>query len=233
MKQIILLIILVQTQLVLSQNVYTYDTLTFNLKYDRSELLDFEDLKESNVNWNFRLWSNDYVLDLIETNNHLQGTVYMIARELHNETNPNACFIQIVQLDSNITIQLKSLITTFNNKNIPTQDSISNWGIGFDGSVYGIEFIQNGNYIHKTYWQPSSFPQIKEAVVVNDFVVSVENKFNFNKLDSTFYTKIPFHSFTINGFWLITKPQSKKEAKLYKRAIRKTNRRSYFNLKQK
>ena len=229
MKQILLLIILVQTQLVFSQNLFTYNTLTNNLKYNRSDLFELKELTESNVNWNFRLWSNDYVLDVKEINNQLEGTVYMIARELNNEINPNTCFIQIVQLDSNITIQLKFLISKFNNKNIPTQDSISNWHIGFDGSAYGIEFIQNGNYIHKTYWQPSSFPQIKEAVVVNDFVVAIENQFNFNQLDSTFYSKIPFHSFTINGFSLITKPYSKKEAKLYKRAVRKKRRfRKYF-----
>jgi hypothetical protein len=103
-------IFLFQSLFSVAQNVYWYKTLTYDSVYNKSELLEFDQLKDSKSNWHFRFWTNDYILDINENEiGKLTGSVFIIARERHNESVPKEVFVQSVDLDSILTIKLKNL----------------------------------------------------------------------------------------------------------------------------
>lgn len=74
---------------------------------------------------------------------------------------------------------------------IPTDKDIAGWRYGKDGITYTIEALNNSEYSQKTYWTPSAFKNIEEAVRVNRFFSSVDSLLQLKIKWDVFFSELP------------------------------------------
>ena len=102
-------------------------------------------------------------------------------------------------------------------KNIPDEESIENWGQGFDGITYIFETSNTKDYFFKTYWTPTAQDSLKEALVVQKFVDRCLEITASKQIWSDFSSKIPFECYINGGPMVACRALTKKERRKLKK----------------
>jgi hypothetical protein len=110
-----------------------------------------------------------------------------------SEDNPeNIKYLYKNEIISKDTAQLiKQLFDDYGIQYLPIQDSIEGWGNGFDGSTYLIEFATTKTYSFKSYWTPTAFPSVPEAVKLSEFIFRIDELLNLNHKFDNFIKSLP------------------------------------------
>ena len=228
MRQILFILTLISPIVVLGQNrelhIKTYEDGDTSLWYKwRIELcaqIELDSIQNSENNWHFRLWTNRQAIDIWEDVNGEQfGKVTSWTKEYtpNDEEPTNRIFYEIKILDSVQTNKLISLIDSTRIKNIPDEDSIENWGQGFDGITYIFETTDSNEYFFKTYWTPTAQDALKEAIVVQNFVDGCLEITDSKEIWSDFASRIPFECYVNGGPMITCRGLSKKERRKLKK----------------
>lgn len=157
------------------------------------ESLKLVDLLTSKDKFHFRIWSASQVVDIWSFDNEKYfGTVTNFAERYSEKSLSNGEFIidkfytQVKPLDSLVTKYIYQSITSLNILQIPTDNQIKDWSIGFGGEEYLIEFSDFGNYSFKEYWTPRNYAAtISEAKRLDKFVEYLFQDLKIKKLYSS------------------------------------------------
>ncbi|WP_018343425.1 hypothetical protein [Cytophaga aurantiaca] len=172
------------------------------------------DIKHSEYNWYFRLYTDKQVIDVWEdTAGKTFGEITCWTKEhTSNYKKPsNSIFSEKSLLNS---IQLSKVISLINSSQIyaiPDQDSIKGWEQGFDGITYTIEHKIKTDYAIKSYWTPQAQGSLTEALLVQNFVDGVLKAVAAKEVWDAFASRIPFTCYINGGPMITCKVQSREE----------------------
>ena len=228
MKQILFILALFSSIIVHGQNrelhIKTYaegDTsLWYKWRIELCAQIELDSIQNSENNWHFRLWTNRQSIDIWEdANGERFGKLTSWTKEhVPNDEEPiNRLFYENKLLDSGKTNRLISLIDSTRIKNIPDEDSIENWGQGFDGITYIIETVNTRDYHFKTYWTPTAQDSLTEAMIVQNFIDRCLTISESQEIWSDFASRIPFECYINGGPMVACKILTKKERRKYKK----------------
>ena len=182
--------------------------------------IELDSIQKSKNNWHFRLWTNKQAIDIWEdSNGQAFGKITSWTKEYtpDDEKPTNRIFYENKLLGPDKVDKLIFLIDSTQIKNVPDEDSIENWGQGFDGITYIFETAGIKDYFFKTYWTPTAQDSLKEAIVVQNFVDSCLKITGSKEIWSDFASRIPFKCY-INGGPIITcRGLTKKERRKLKK----------------
>ncbi len=175
------------------QKVWTGDT-TYWYNYQKHEnsKLGLEDLLNSKYPFAFRITSLNIITDIWT----VEGTKFTGKQILFTSTsedNPENCkYFWRTEIIGNDTAQfINQFLEDYKILNIPPQDSIRDWENGFDGSIYLIEYATPTIYSFKSYWTPTAFPSIPEAVSISNFIQKIENLLEQHDKFDNFIESLP------------------------------------------
>lgn len=97
---------------------------------------------------------------------------------------------------------------------IPSESDIVGWPLGFDGTIYLIEYASPSTYSFKSYWEPSSSRyRLVEAAAVDDFVKEVEAKLELASSFLAFLNKLPAGTYHTGGITTHTNTEKERKAR--------------------
>lgn len=217
MRTILLSIFLIFTLDSFSQQkVWTGDT-TYWYDYQKQITNKFtlDNLSKSLYPFSFRISSLNTIIDIWTED----GTKFLGRQTFFTSTsdeNPE----EIKYLSKKVTIRedtaqlINQLIEDYGLQNLPVQDSIKDWGNGFDGTIYLIEFATTKSYSFKSYWTPKAFPSIPEAVTLANFVSKIEDLLMQKQTFDSFINSLPTNkSYRYGNSWTVIRMNSKTKKK--------------------
>jgi hypothetical protein len=134
----------------------------------------------------FRFWTETQVID-IWTNDFINfhGQLINFTSSVEAKKPDTSFYSQIITLKQSKTDSIYKAFDEYLIFKIPDQDKIPGWKSGLDGSIYFIEYSSKNEYSFKSYWTPTSFTEIKEAVVLQSLITYV---FRNLALESSWYS---------------------------------------------
>ena len=228
MKQILFILTLFSSIIVLGQNrelhIKTYEdgdtTLWYKWRIELCAQIELDSIQNSENNWYFRFWTNKQAIDIWEeSNGKTFGKVTSWTKEYtpNDEEPTNRIFYENKLLDSKQVDELISLIDSTQILNIPDEESIENWGQGFDGITYIFETSSTKDYFFKTYWTRTAQDSLKEALVVQKFVDRCLEITASKQIWSDFSSRIPFECYINGGPMVACRALTKKERRKLKK----------------
>ncbi len=155
----------------------------------------------STIRQTIEIWTNDYL--------HFEGRLINYAET--TKSAPKKYYRQSTVIDSSLASKIYKLCITKKVFQIPTNDSIAGWVDGMDGGYSEIEYSLNNKYSHKKYWAPENFPNIPEAVIINDVYTEIQTILEIHREWSYFIFMLPEVCFLFDGYtgYCITKDENK------------------------
>lgn len=196
-----LIIVFIATNFVHGQKLLsTQDSDTVFWYVYKSELVEelgLIPIDQSVSSFEFRFWGGNRVIRLWRNNGQLSSEVIFFIREYNKkkEMKDSRLYLSGLQLNDRATKDLYNLILDFEVLEIPTDKLIDGWEKGLDGITYFIEVADQNTFSFKSYWTPSSSPNVKEARYVKYFVNEVNSIKQIKDSFDTFMAKIPFKSY--------------------------------------
>lgn len=228
MNRIFFILLVISPVLVFGQgkklHIRAYSDGSLSLWYKwRMELcpqIELDSIQNSNNIWHFRLWTQKQVIDVWEDREGGKAGKLTSWTEEYtsNEEEPtNRIFYEYKLLDANEVNNLISLIDSSHIKNVPNEDSIENWGRGFDGITYIVETVDTSNYYFKTYWTPKAQGGLKEAKIVQEFINRCLAITESKEVWSDFSSRIPFECYINGGPMVVCRGLTKRERRRLKK----------------
>jgi hypothetical protein len=218
MKKILLNILTILTLSTFGQQkVWTGDT-TYWYKYQKyvNSKLGLEDLSNSKYLFAFRITSLNIITDIWTVDGTNFNGKQILFTSTSDENPEKIEYFHRTERIGNDTAQIiNQFLEDYKILNIPQQDSIRDWGNGLDGSIYLIEFATPALYSFKSYWTPTAFPSIPEAVSISNFVQKIadllkqQEKFD-NLIESLPKDKSYRYGNAWTKIWINSKPGERK-----------------------
>jgi hypothetical protein len=196
------------------EKVWSGDTTYwYNYQKQLNDNLGVEELSKSSFLLAIRITSLNTITDIWTAD----GKEFFGKQILFTSTyedNPN----KIKYLYENIVIAedtaqiIRQFVEDYNILRLPPQDSIERWGNGFDGSVYIIEYATPEKYSFNSYWSPTAFPSIPEAVTLSNFLFNIEELLKQKQGFDNFIETLPTDkSYRYGNAWTLIKTYANKK----------------------
>jgi hypothetical protein len=109
----------------------------------------------------------------------------------HNEKKGNKYFSKSEKIGKDTAKLVFQMFKYYKILSMPVQDSIKGWYNGLDGRIYLVEYATPDQYSFKSYWTPSEFENIPEAVNMNEFITRLEVLLNQEHKLEIFFNSLP------------------------------------------
>ena len=167
----------------------------YDIRTKTYQALPTSDIQKSSSKLALKISFTNYVLEISSgKDNQFQGHL-ILHTSSYQEGDYNGRFSQNYftdhELSSDTARIIFDLFTREAIAQIPTDKEIAGWRYGVDGITYTIETNLSGQYSKKTYWTPSAFKEIKEAVVIDRFFSDIESILQLQAKWSSFSTALP------------------------------------------
>jgi len=182
-------------------------------------------LVTSDNDWHWRLYLRDgvvcYTIQVFKS----ADSIYSASIDLYTEEYTEELgekptyrvFGETAHLKPQKAAEIYTLIQLRQVNEIPTGNDINGWHTGFDGETYIIEFATGRSYSSKSYWSPDAIKNVKEAVIINNFIEEVSNIVDMKQLRDFFSIHIPFESFYNHGSMIGSKELTVQQKKKYRK----------------
>ena len=190
-------------------------TYWYQLKQEDAKKLGFWDLTKSTDNFHFRFWMENQAID-IWTNDFLRfyGQLAIFTNEVVKDASitsqaPAKFYSKISPIDS---LTSKLIYQSFLSQNIfriPTDSKIKGWYPGDDGEEYIMEYASKNFYSFKTYWTPSIYKNIPEAVLISKISKEMETTFLLNEHLHNFMKGLPKGCYRVGEMMLYCSEMNK------------------------
>ncbi|MDO9511215.1 MAG: hypothetical protein Q7J34_05620 [Bacteroidales bacterium] len=194
MRTILLSIFVIFTLNSFSQQKAWSEDTTYWYNYQKylNDKIGLEELSKSQFPFAIRISSLNTITDIwTEDGKKFFGSqTYFTSTSEDNLENIKYLFRnEIIREDT--TQIIRQLIEEYNILFLPPQDSIEGWVDGFDGTIYLIEYATTNTYSFKSYWTPTAFPLIPEAVTLSNFVLKINELLKENQKFDSFIKSLP------------------------------------------
>ena len=159
------------------QKVWTGDT-TYWYNYQNyiNKEIGIDDLSKSQHPFAFRITSSNIMINIWK----VDGIKFSGIQTVFTSTSPDSqgkCehYFKTEMIGEDTVQLIMKLLDDYSILSIPPEDSIADWGTGFHGTTYLIEYATPEIYSFKSYWTPTAFPSIPEAVRISGFVKNIED----------------------------------------------------------
>ena len=154
-------------------------------------------IDKSTQDYEFRFWDGYKVVRLWENAGLLQSEVIFFLLEYKENRGDyeERLYRSGLKLDQESTNAIKHLIDDLEILDIPSDSKIDDWKQGFDGITYIIETSNKTSFTFKSYWTPTSFPNVKEARFIQYFVNEVNSLKPIKDGFQRFMSKQPFEKY--------------------------------------
>lgn len=189
-------------------------------------LQDGNNVKEKDY---FRIWVGGVVVEVWRGDSITIGQLTHWVEEYvpYGEEETGRYFVIKEDLDSVASVEIYSIISKCNLRQMPSSQFVANWKNGLDGIEYIVEDKLEGSYKLKNYWTPSAQKGVYEADVLENFTKELFVIINETERRKYFEMSIPFQSW-MSGTITITS-----RIMTYSQAARmKLERKRYRRLKQ-
>ncbi|NVJ47341.1 MAG: hypothetical protein HWE07_09445 [Cytophagia bacterium] len=196
-------LLLLLTNLTIAQErtltVESDTTFWFNWRAELNRELDLQTIDNSTEEYEFRFWDGYKVIRLWESEDELKSEVIFFLREFKKRKNSynheGRLYYNSQQLSEKTTKTINNIIQDFNILDLPTDNKIKGWTKGLDGVTYIVESSAPSSFSFKSYWTPTSFPELKEARFLQYFVEQINSIEQISKGFEEFMAKQPFKSY--------------------------------------
>lgn len=170
------------------------DTLHY-YKYEKPIIEKLKLIKPENNKNFFRFSSDKYYLELSDESNK-----YLIyADEIWDNIRTGETFIKQINLTKSQVAKIESLIDSLKINEIPSDNQIEKWELGFDGITYKLE-VKNGiSYSYKHYWTPTSQEKFTESNLINSFITEIDKIIDYQGNAKKFTKEVPYFTWTRDG----------------------------------
>lgn len=153
----------------------------------------------------WRLWANQRwgISSVIQidqkTDSLFSGKVVLYTQEAVNvekELPTHRVYSSLAYMTPTEAARVADYLNQSHANEIPTDSLVNGWTRGMDGTVYTIECTNDQHYVQKHYWNPSAFPQLKEAVSIQRLLDNTKSILNVEARIRQFSNQIPFESWS-------------------------------------
>ena len=130
------------------------------------------------------IWSND------STAFSGQQVLYTSSFDPENKK-PSVLYSIKKSIGADTSKMIFSIIDSLRILRIPEQDSVKNWSHGLDGYVYIVEYSDQTTFSSKSYWTPSAFKQIPEALAIYTIDQEIDKLLNLSNSFDLFMRTLP------------------------------------------
>ncbi len=172
----------------------------------------------------WRLWSPEgwCVQSVIQidrsTNGSFSGKVVLYAEEavdVEKELPTGRIYSKVTKMTPSQAVRIANYLARYRINAIPANRNIDGWNIGDDGAIFDIEYVDANHYHWKSYWTPSEFPDVKEAVAIQRMIDYIDSILILNKRVKQFSNQIPFESW-VSGIVINSRDLSEANRLKYK-----------------
>lgn len=153
--------------------------------------LKLESLTNTKENFRFRVWTSNQVIDISKDFGHVISFERAYSEKNHKRNREGKLYTSKAIIVSNTLNELHELIKNSGILTLPSEENIEGWKLGVDGITYTIEISTSEEYFFKTYWTPQVFPDLKEAVIVLNFVKEIRKLLNLKMVYDQFFSTLP------------------------------------------
>jgi hypothetical protein len=168
---------------------------SYNTRTGKYQVLPTGDLKTSTNRFALKISFTNYIFEISSNKDNQFAGHLIVFTSSYQEGDYNGRFSQNYftehTVSSDTARMIYDLFTREGIERIPTDKDIDGWRYGFDGITYTVETTLDGNYSKKTYWTPSAFKEIKEAVVLDHFFSDVKALLQLQVKWDSFSSSLP------------------------------------------
>ena len=202
----------------------------FKGKMGEARVMKLADLPTSTDAMHFRLWTEVQAVD-IWTNDFM--TFHGILSNFTDKCSENddwhekdSFISEQAILDTGIAKRVYQRFSDNHIFTIPTQDSIAGWQLGNDGETIILEYTTQSLYTFKDYWTPSFFKDVKEAVLFDKTIKSLDTMLNMHNRWDEFVYSLPKGCYRSGLMTMVFVTKSKKEIRQRERKKERMSHRS-------
>ncbi len=172
-------------------------TFWFNWRTELTREVGLTTIDKSTQEYEFRFWDGYKVVRLWKDADLIQSEVIFFLREhkVNKGDYEERLYHSGLKLDQESTNAINYLISNLEILDIPSDSQIDDWKRGFDGITYIIETSDQTSFSFKSYWTPTSFPNVKEARFIQYFANEVNSLMPIRDGFQKFMSKQPFKSY--------------------------------------
>jgi hypothetical protein len=167
----------------------------YNTGTGKYQVLPAGDIKTSSNRFTLKISFTNYILEISPSKDNQLAGHLIVFTSSYQEGDYNGRFSQNYftehTVSSDTARMVYDLFTREGIERIPTDKDIAGWSYGFDGITYNVETTINGNYSKKTYWTPSAFKEIKEAVILDHFFSNIKSTLQLQAKWDSFLSNLP------------------------------------------
>jgi hypothetical protein len=194
------------------QKIWSGDTTYwYNYQKHENKKIGLEELSKCQFPFALRITSLNTVTNIwTEDGKKFNGSEIFFTSTFEDNPENSRYFYKKEIIGEDTAQQIKQLFEKYKIFEIPSQDSIQGWGNGLDGTIYLIEYSTPKSYSFKSYWTPTNFPSIPEAVSISNFVKNIEDLLMQNQKLEDFIMSLPKdRSYRQGNAWTKIKSNSK------------------------
>lgn len=172
-------------------------TFWFNWRTELTREVGLTTIDKSTQEYEFRFWDGYKVVRLWKDADLIQSEVIFFLREhkVNKGDYEERLYHSGLKLDQESTNAINYLISNLEILDIPSDSQINDWKRGFNGITYIIETSDQTSFSFKSYWTPTSFPNVKEARFIQYFANEVNSLMPIRDGFQKFMSKQPFKSY--------------------------------------
>ena len=152
----------------------------------------------------FRFEAFDNIVQINPSGDSLRGIIYHYAQPIRPKEKWG---YQNLPLRYDSTVIDPSLLKSFilpllqehPLRTLPPQKEIEGWSQGLDGTTYLVEYADAETYDYRTYWTPTSFDSLPEAISVEAFRTVLWDTLRIDSLQSAFRSQLPGGYYLLGG----------------------------------
>lgn len=171
----------------------------FNWRTELNGELGLVTIDKSTKEFEFRFWDGYKVVRLWKSEDELKSEVIFFLREFkkrkNSYKNEGRLYHYSQQLSEKTAVAINNLLEDFKILDLPADNKIEGWTKGLDGVTYIIESSMPSSFSFKSYWTPTSFPDLREARFLQYFIEQVNSIEQISKGFEEFMAKQPFKSY--------------------------------------
>jgi hypothetical protein len=186
--------------------------------------LNLEPLADNNNDYSFRLSFNYSAITIYKNGDDTFGDIIIVAKNEDEYHTKDQLFRLKVALTKDQAQKALALIDSTAIDTIPSKEYIVGWGQGFDGISYALQQKKSDIHGIKTYWSPKIFPELPQAVAIEQFKSELLSIIGYRNVYETFQRIIPFDAYSMGGAWVAGKILPYKEYMKKKREARRKKR---------
>lgn len=207
-----IIFVLLTLNLFSQQKEWTGDTnFWYNYQKKINDNLDLKDLSKSKLPFAFRISALNTILEIWTEDGKTflgQQIVFTTTSKVNSENLNLLSRKEMINKDT--TELIENMINYYELQNLQIQDSIEGWGHGFDGTIFLIEFATPMTYSFKSYWTPTAFPSVPEAVKLSEFISKIDELLKLNQKFDNFIKSLPTDmSYRYGNAWTTIRPNKK------------------------